>query len=178
MESLQAFFEANNSLDIFTLGRYVQQYVDEQWEPVFLSMRDEMIASYDELGDGVYGVYGAKLFKSLHDQFKTLGIRANSRLPGNLNISREWGDDDSDRQRWMWSKITVDGAAIGTIVTVFYHDHIQIRIPRSFRIIPLEAVSKGDVIRVLSEMSDDFRNALDMTEEVAEYMAQLSGDAP
>lgn len=177
MESLQSFFETNNSRDISTIGRYVQQHVDQHWEPVFLSMRDEMIASYDELGDAVYGVYGAKLFKPVHDQFKALGLRANSRLPGNLNISREWGDDDSDRQRWMWSKITVDGTAIGTIVTVFYHDHIQIRIPRSFRIIPLEAVSKGDVIRALSEMSDDFRNALDMTEEIAEYMAQLPPDA-
>lgn len=174
MQTLQAFFAENNSSDIFTIGRYVQQYVNEHWDAVFQTERDEMVRLYPEIGDSVYGVYGNKLFKVLHEEFKANGLRATPKLPGSLNLSREWGDDDRDRQRWMWSKIIgADGTAIGTIVTVFYHDHIEIRIPRVFQIIAIKETSKGAVIEALSRMSADFANAMDMKQEFALYMQEM-----
>ena len=174
METLATFFAENNSSDIFTIGRYIQQYVNEHWEAIFQANRDEMIRLYPEIGDSVYGVYGNKLFKALHEEFKAHGLRATPKLPGSLNISREWGDDERDRQRWMWSKIVgADGTAIGTIVTVFFHDHIEIRIPHIFQIIALKETSKGAVIETLSHMSPDFAAAIDMKEEVALYMQQM-----
>lgn len=174
METLAAFFAENNSSDIFTIGRYVQQYVNKHWEAIFQANRHEMIRLYPEIGDSVYGVYGNKLFKALHEEFKANGLRATPKLPGSLNMSREWGDDERDRQRWMWSKIIgADGAAIGTIVTVFFHDHIEIRIPRIFQIIALKETSKGAIIEALSRMSPDFAVALDMKGEVALYMQQM-----
>lgn len=174
MQTLQAFFAQNNSSDIFTIGRYVQQYVNENWEAVFQAERDEMVRLYPEIGDSVYGVYGNKLFKALHEEFKAIGLRATPKLPGSLNLSREWGNDDRDRQRWMWSKIVgSDGTAIGTLVTIFYHDHIEIRIPRVFKMMALKETSKGAVIEALSQMSADFANAVDMKEEIALYMQQM-----
>jgi len=94
-----------------------------------------MIARYAEIGDSVYGLYGDRLFKPVHAQFKQVDLRAMPRLPGKFDIPREWGEDESDRQRWMWSKIvTTQGESVGIIVTVFFHDHLQIRIPRPFDI--------------------------------------------
>ncbi len=175
MQTLQAFFAENHSRDIFTIGRYVQQYVNENWQAVFQAERDEMVRLYPEIGDSVYGVYGNKLFKALHEEFKTHGLRATPKLPGSLNLSREWGDDDRDRQRWMWSKVVgQDGTAIGTIVTIFYHDHVEIRIPRVFKVIALKETSKGAVIEALSRLSVDFANAVDMKTEIELYMQQDS----
>jgi hypothetical protein len=174
MQTLEAFFEENQSSDIFTIANYVQQYVNDNWEATFQANRNEMIRLYPEIGDSVYGVYGNKLFKAVHEEFKANGLRATPKLPGSLNMSREWGDDERDRQRWMWSKIIgADGTAIGTIVTVFYHDHIEIRIPRVFQIIALKETSKSAVIEALSQMSSDFANAMDMKTEVALYIQQM-----
>ena len=177
MESLTAFFTANKSRDIQTLARYIQGYVDENWQRVFEENRDEMVRRYPEIGDSVYGIYGTRLFKYIHNQLKEAGLRATPRLPGSFMTSREWGDDESDRQRWMWSKISAaDGASIGTIAVVFFHDHIQIRIPRPFKIIGVEATSKGAVIAALSRLSPDFKNALEAKIEIAQYLAQLAAD--
>lgn len=179
MQTLQAFFAENNSSDIFTIGRYVQQYVNENWQVVFQAERDEMVRLYPEIGDSVYGVYGNKLFKALHEEFKTSGLRATPKLPGSLNISREWGDDEHDRQRWMWSKVVgQDGTAVGTIVTIFYQDHVEIRIPRVFKVIALKETSKGAVIEALSRMSVDFANAVDMNTEFELYMQQMEQSSP
>jgi hypothetical protein len=171
VESLQAFFEAQQARDILTLGRYIEQHVAEQWEPVFLSNRNEMVARYDEIGDSVYGMYGTRLFRPIHDQLRLVGLKATPRLPGRFDTSREWGDDETDRQRWMWSKITSteDGAGFGSIAIAFYHDHEQIRIPRPFRIIALSETSKNDVVKALSALSEDFKNALEARIEYAQY---------
>jgi hypothetical protein len=171
MESLQTFF-AKNSSDIQSVGRYIQQHVDEHWELVFQSVRQEMLDRYAEIGDSVYGIYGTHLFREIHEQFKDVGLKATPRLPGNFSVSREWGEE-TDRQRWMYSKITTkDGAPVGTIATAFFHDHEQIRIPRPFKIIALAETTKGDVVKVLSQISPEFKNALEARIEYAEYYAQ------
>jgi hypothetical protein len=70
----------------------------------------------------------------------------------------------------MWSKIsTTDGAPVGTIAIVFWHDHTQIRIPRPFQVIALEETTKGDVIKALSALSPDFKAALEARVEYADY---------
>jgi hypothetical protein len=170
MESLQAFFDAQASRDIFALGRYIEQHIAENWEAVFLQNRDEMIARYAEIGDTVYGIYGTRLFRPVHDEMRLVGLKATPRLPGNFNTSREWGDDETDRQRWMWSKITeANGTPFGTIVTLFFHDHEQIRIPRPFQVIALAETAKNDVVKALSALSPDFKNALEARVEYAQY---------
>jgi hypothetical protein len=159
------------SQDIHSIGRYIQQHIDEEWEAAFRETHSKMLALYSQIGDSVYAIYGKHLFQTVHEQFKSSGLQASPKLPGSLMNSREWGADESDRQRWMWSKISRDGKAIGTIVIIIYHDHLQIRIPRAFQVIALEATSHAAVINALSQHSHEFKNAPDMKQEVAEYLA-------
>jgi hypothetical protein len=173
MQSLKVFFGESGSSDIHALARYIQQHIDDNWEMVYQQNREEMARRYGEIGDTVYGIYGARLFRPVHAQMKEEGLRATPRLPGHFNSSREWGPED-ERERWMWSKITTaEGAAVGTIVTVFYHDHLQIRIPRAFRVIPLEATGKRAVVAALSRRSAEFGDALEARIEIAQYLASL-----
>lgn len=165
----------SSTSDIHLLAKVIEQHISNQWEAVFQAHRDEMVARYEELGDAVYAIYGAQLFKPVHAAMKAAGLKAVPKLPGNLNDSREWGDDETDRQRWMWSRITrTDGQAIGTIVIIYYHDHEAIRLPRQMGVIALEETSKGAVIKALSQRSPDFASAKDMKAEVAEYFAWLA----
>jgi hypothetical protein len=170
MITLPMFLEQQGKSDIFTIGQYIQQHVNEHWEAIFQQVQPEMVARYEEIGDGVYGIYGTHLFREIHAQFKASGFRAVPRLPGNFNSSREWGDDETDRQRWMWSKIsTTTGEAVGTIATGFYHDHIEIRIPRPFKIVALPETTKRDVERALGELMPEFKQALEARIEYAAY---------
>lgn len=170
METLQMFFDQQGKRDIFTIGQYIQQHVDEQGDVIFQQVKPEMVARYEEIGDSVYGIYGTHLFREMHAQLKLVGLRAAPRLPGNFNSSREWGDDETDRQRWMWSKIsTTTGEAVGTIATGFYHDHVEIRIPRSFKIVALVETTKREVERALGELMPEFKQALEARIEYAQY---------
>ena len=172
MQTLQAYFDEQGNRDIHALGQYIQRHVDQHWDTVFNQIQAEMVAKYDEIGDAVYGLYGAQLFKPVHDQLKAIGWKAAPRIPGSFADSREWGDDDTDRQRWFWTKITgEDRAAVGTIATIFYHDHITIRILRPFQIIALDAIRKSEVVAALSALSPDFAQALEARDEYAEYYA-------
>jgi hypothetical protein len=173
MESLQAFF-TENGRDIHSLARYIQRHVDEHWEAIYNDTRPEMVDKFPQIGDTVYGIYGSHLFKPVHDQLKQVGLRATPRLPGHFMSSREWGPED-ERQRWMWSKITLDnGAAVGTIAVAFYHDHNEIRIPRAFKIVALDETAKGAVIAALSRLYPDFETAQDAKTEIAAYLAQMA----
>ncbi len=176
METLKAYFEKQKQPDIHTLAAYVQAYVNEHGQSVFDANKAEMIEKYPLIGDSVYGMHGKRLFDDLHAQMKALGLKATPRIPGNLMISREWGDDESDRQRWMWSKITqADGTALGTIVCAFYHNHIEIDLPRPMKVMALEESTPKAVISALEKMSPDFAKALDMRAEVAAWMASMEG---
>jgi hypothetical protein len=177
MESLPMFMADSESRDIHTIARYLQRHINEHWGRVYRDCREEMIARYDEIGDSVYGIYGSRLFRPVHEQLREAGLRATPRLPGSFPMSREWGPED-DRQRWMWSKITAaDGAAVGTIVTVFFHDHLQIRIPRAFEVIALEVTAKREVVKALSRLSPEFKDALEAKIEIAQYLAQLAANS-
>jgi hypothetical protein len=158
--------------DIHSIGHYIQEHINQHWESCFQQCQSKMLEMYPQIGDSVYAIYGKQLFQKVHERFKELGLQASPRLPGSLMNSREWGENESERQRWMWSKISrSDGSAIGTIVIVVFHDHTQIRIPRAFQVIALEVSSPAAVIKALSEISPEFKNAPDMKQEVAEYLA-------
>src|SRR5687768_12115987 len=136
--------------NIEAIRRYLEQHIQENWQRVYRDVHQEMIDRYPQIGDTVYGLYGQRLFRPVHDYFKQVGLQAIPRLPGSFINSREWGPEE-ERQRWMWSKIvSAGGTAVGTIVIIFYHDHLQVRIPRAFEVIALEETTKGEVIKALS----------------------------
>lgn len=66
--------------DIHTIGRYIQHHIHQNWQPIYHNLHAEMIARYPEMGDTVYGLYGQKLFRPVHNHFKQVGLRAIPRL--------------------------------------------------------------------------------------------------
>ncbi len=175
MNPSQVALSGNKEAPISILARYIERHIEEKWQTVFQDNYSKLLDLYNRVGDdAAYGFYVQRLFQPVHEQLKEDGLRASPRLPGNLSISREWGPDD-DRQRWFWSKITsTEGAPVGTIVILFFHDHLQIHIPRPPGVIALEETTKADVVEALSDLSADFRDALEAKEEFAQYIAQMS----
>ena len=43
MQSLQAYFKQQHNRDIHTIGRYIQEYVNQNWESIFEANKAEMI---------------------------------------------------------------------------------------------------------------------------------------
>lgn len=174
MNSSQIMLLGNNS-NIDAIGRYITNHITENWQTLFLKNQNKLLDAFHKAGDMAYGVFCYKLFRPVHQQLKHAGLQASPWLPGDFNISREWGNaDQSEQQRWMWSTIrSNDGKPIGTIVTIIFHDHTQFRLPRQPQIIALTQTSKAAVVKALSERSAKFKNALEFQIEYAEYLQSL-----
>lgn len=158
--------------DIQSVAKFLEQHVNQHYDAVFQGMKQEMIDLYPTLGDTVYGKYIDALMRPAIETLKAKRVKSRPRLPGSLMPSREWGAE-TERQRWMWSKISTEDRDLGTIAFGFYHDHEQIRIPRAPQIVALDATAKRDVIAALSAQFPEFADAIDMKQEIAEYMAQM-----
>ncbi|HXV98187.1 MAG TPA: DUF6022 family protein [Anaerolineae bacterium] len=165
----------NKERDIHAIGRYIQAHIAENWQVVLETRHDKLLDAYNRAGDMAYGTYLDLLFRPVHKQLKQAGLRPKPRLPGDFDISREWGRlDETDQQRWMWSTIhSIEGEALGTIVTIVFHDHTQFRIPRQPQIIALAETSQQAVVEALSRRSADFKNAREAKIEIAEYLRSL-----
>jgi hypothetical protein len=166
------------SADIFELGREIEAHIVENWEKLLEKNQAKLLDAYERAGDMAYGTYLDLLFRPVHKQFRKAGIRPKPRLPGNFDISREWGvPEANDEQRWMWSTIVgADGEPMGTLVTIVYHDHTQFRIPRQPQLIALAETGKEAVVEALSQRSEEFKNALEFTIEYELYMKSLEAE--
>ncbi|OBZ17860.1 MULTISPECIES: DUF6022 family protein [Bacillales] len=169
---LKAYLEASHEGSIDAIASYVEEHVTENWQTVFSRNQDKLLRAYHEAGDMAYGTYLNLLFLPIHRQLKENGFRPEPHFPGEFDISREWGnEEENDQQRWMWSTVySQSNERLGTIVTVVYHDHTQLRIPRQPRIIALTETGKDAVVAALSLLSSDFEQALEFTEEYAAYL--------
>lgn len=172
IKPLKEFLEESNGYRIDAIAQYMENYVAENWQSVLESNRAKLLDAYSKAGDMAYGTYLHLLFLPAHKQLAEAGLHPEPRLPGDFDISREWGNEDqSDQQRWMWSTLhSGEGDSVGTIVTVVFHDHTQFRIPRQPHIIALRETSKEEIIAALSERSEDFRQAREFTVEYEEYL--------
>ncbi|MEO5952417.1 MAG: DUF6022 family protein, partial [Chloroflexia bacterium] len=81
MQSLKDYFAENPTHDIHTLANYIRLHINGNWDTLYQSLRDEMIALYDKIGDGAYGLYGQRLFKPIYDQLKEVGLQSSPRYP-------------------------------------------------------------------------------------------------
>ena len=73
--------------------------------------------------------------------------------------------------------VDANGAPLGTLVTIIYHDHTQFRLPRPPHLFALAEVGEEAVVAALSARSAEFRRALPFTEEYALYLQSLEGGA-
>jgi hypothetical protein len=163
------------SADIFALAAEFTETINATWEKVLERNEAKLIDAYARGGDMAYGTYLDALFRPIRKRLKELGLKIKPRLPGDFNLSREWGvADESDQQRWMWSTVRdADGKPLGTLVTITYHDHTQFRLPRPPKLFALTETGKEAVVAALSQRSEDFKNALEFPEEYALYLKML-----
>jgi hypothetical protein len=159
--------------DIVSIGREIEAYVAGEWQSILEENREKLADAYARAGDMAYGTYLDLLFRPVHRWMRESGLRAEPKLPGDFEISREWGRaDQTDQQRWMWSTIhAADGRALGSIVTITHHDHTQFRLPRAPGILALAETGKDAVVDALSARSAEFAAAREASIEIAEYLA-------
>ncbi len=163
---------ADNAVDIFTLARQAEELITENWQRLLEKNQAKLLDAYNRAGDMAYGTYCDMLFRPVHKLLKQTGVSVSPRLPGDFDLSREWGNaDESDQQRWMWSTLTAaTGEPLGTFVTVIFHDHTEFRVPRQPQIIALRETGKEAVVDALSHRSDEFKQALEFTVAYAAYL--------
>jgi len=172
VESSRALLSDDERRDIFALGHRIERHIAESWQAILQTKHDRLLEVFEKAGDAAYGTYGTLLFRPVRRQLEQAGLRASPRLPGDFEISREWGNaDESDQQRWMWSTIkTAAGEPLGTIVTLFHHDHTRFRVPRQPGILALREIDKAAVEAELSRRSPDFARAVEFKVWYAEYL--------
>lgn len=159
--------------DIAAVGREIEAYVAGEWQSILEENRGLLEDAYARAGDMAYGSYLDLLFRPVHRWMRETGLRAEPKLPGDFEVSREWGRaDETDQQRWMWSTVrSADGRALGTLVTITHHDHTRFRVPRAPGILVLAETGDDAVVRALSARSPDFAAARAASVEMAEYLA-------
>ena len=175
MASPQIVLTGDKEADIHNVVRYIERHIAENWEVILQSKHDKLLDAYNRAGDMAYGTYLNLLFRPVHRHLKQVGLRLAPKLPGDFEISREWGNkEETDQQRWMWSSIeSAEGETLGTIVTITYHDHSQFRVPRQPGVLGLTETGKEAVVEALSSCSADFKEAREASIEIAEYLQSL-----
>nr|BCJ78218.1 hypothetical protein [Niallia circulans] len=175
-ETLNDFLQKQPESKIGAVAAFIQSHIRENWQVILEKEKERLLKAYAEAGDPAYGTYLNLLLLPVHRQLQEAGIRPEPRLPGNFDISREWGRkaDRSEQERWMWSTLhTEDVGPIGTIVTITYHDHTRFRVPREPGIIALAETSQEDIVEALSGLSADFKEALEFKVEYENYLRGL-----
>ena len=129
MEQIKQEHSGESSI-IQMIADDLQQSVQEQWQEVFQSKLEEFQQIYATSGDPAYGAYCQALFRPLVEQLRQRGISCDPRLPGGFTQSIERWGPPQERERRFWSVLRQeDGKPLGTIITRFFHDHTQLRLP-------------------------------------------------
>jgi hypothetical protein len=152
MKPLEEFLSEQSEITIQTLASYIQQCIQEQWQPVLQQGQEELLRLYDKVGEGAaYGTYAHRLFQPVQEQLKRAGFRSSPNFPGTLSTSREWGPSQ-ERERWMWSVVRHgQGAPLGTIVVRLVHDHTQFRLPHPPDALALEETDTNAIVQAISQ---------------------------
>jgi hypothetical protein len=162
---------------IHAIGAFIQEHIEQNWKVILRNHPLKLLKAYEELSEAAYGVYFQLLLEPVIKELRKKGFRMRPKLPGDLNISREWGEENY-RERWIWTAIKyADGRDCGTIVTAIFHDHTDFRIPEMPLIRTLMPTAKKEVIDELSAISPDFARAKDTKTEYAEYLEYLAGQS-
>jgi hypothetical protein len=121
-----------------TVATYVQQYVNEHWQDVWHHHLPEIEHLYQRAGDPAYGLYSRTLFGPLQQELQQAGLTCEPALPGTFPLSREaWGPQQA-RERRFWCVLRQEnGEALGALVTRYFHDHTQLRLPQAPQVLAL-----------------------------------------
>jgi hypothetical protein len=172
MKAPPIHLSAEQPRDIQALAQGIDQYLQAHWQVILNQHTTKLADAYARGGDMAYGTYLGLLLRPVHRAMKDAGLQAKPQLPGDFEISREWGNaDETEQERWMWSTIhEADNTSIGTLVTVVYHDHTRFYVPQAPTVFALCETDKKAIITELSRRSADFRQAREAHIEIAEYL--------
>jgi excinuclease UvrABC ATPase subunit len=155
---------------IHDLKDFITNAVQSNWQTILTDNATKLEDAYARGGDMAYGTYLGLLFRSVNQQIKKTGFTLSPDLPGDLNISREWGDATEQRQqRVMWSSVTREtGEHLGILAVNVIHDHTKFFVPEAPQIVEFES---SDAIVALTVHFKEFAIAKPFFIEVEEYMA-------
>lgn len=124
---------------IQTVANYLQQAINDQWQQVFQQDLEEFQRIFATSGDPAYAAYSRALFGPIEAQLKEFGLRCGNGLPGVFAHSIErWGPPE-ERERRFWTAVWPEqGELLGTIITRYFHDHTQLRIPQAPIVLAVE----------------------------------------
>jgi hypothetical protein len=160
--------------DVHTISQHIQSQIDAHWKATLEQNAAKLEDAYARAGDMAYGTYLGLLFRPINRQLKAAGFKLEPDLPGDLDLSREWGNgiDETQQQRWMWSLIRREnGEPVGAIAVVIFHDHSGFKLPQAPLVVALKQASNAEVVEALSAQQPTFGEAKAFTVEVEEYLA-------
>lgn len=138
-----------------------------------------MLIAFVRDGDMAYGALNTDLFQPARKLLTELGRKADPRLPGDFQESREWGNaDETQQQRWMWSMIwDAEGQAVGAIAIGSHHDHSSFTLPRSPEVMGTSATSWEGATQELGEKMPELAKAPSFRVWYQGYLAQNESQA-
>ncbi len=159
MKPLEEFLSEQSEITIQTLASYIQQCIQEQWQPVLQKDQEELLRMYDNAGEGAaYGTYAHRLFQPIQEQLKQAGFSSSPSFPGRLSTSREWGPPE-ERERWMWSVVRpAQGAPVGTLVVRLIHDHTQFRLPSAPSVFAMKETEADAIVQAVSQAAGQMQS--------------------
>lgn len=166
--------DANGAIDIHALAERIQALVDDQLADILPAQQQDYDERFLRDGDMAYGALNTQLFQPVRTLLTELGLKADPRLPGDFQESREWGNaEETHQQRWMWSMIKdAGGQAVGAIAVGSHHDHSRFTLPRSPEVVGVSATNWDGVIRELGEKMPEFAKAPSFRLWYQDYLAQ------
>jgi hypothetical protein len=131
---------------VATVAAWIRSRLDEDWHTSWESQLENLQRAWDSIGEPAYGVYNRELYQPIQRVLHRNGLVTRPRLPGSLTFSEEHWGPEHDRERRMWALLCdSNNRALGALVTRFYHDHTQLRLPRQPTI---EAIDETDHERI------------------------------
>jgi len=135
---------------IAAVAGWVAQELASTWEVSWQDHLPMVSEAYQRMGEPAYGLYNRELFAPLQARLAAAGLVCKPPLPGTLPLSEEdWGPQDH-RERRMWTLLHDEhGTAIGAIVTRFFHDHTQLRLPAPPTAVGLAEVNHDQIRQIV-----------------------------
>ncbi|WP_019392393.1 DUF6022 family protein [Priestia filamentosa] len=152
MKKWHEFFSSNKEITIRNLARYMNQFVQQQWDLILKENHDELIDHFRTIGEPAYGVYLNKLLKPIFKQLTDAGLNVK---PGFImpNSIEHWGPPE-ERERCIWCVVRKkDETPLGTLVLRMFHSHTKFDVPRAPNFFSLEEVKKEAIIKAISQAS-------------------------
>lgn len=115
---------------LVSVVNWIRHQIESTWNRVWNENLPAVSDAYARIGEPAYAIYNRRLFHPIQQKLTRFTLTCDPALPGTLPLSEEeWGSEDY-RERRMWTLFhDLEDDPVGSIVTRFFHDHTQLRLP-------------------------------------------------